>query len=404
MLKLKRDYIYRWKGISSNGFRCSGELSGSNVKMIEKKLIDKNITPLNISVKSQLSFSLINKKISKKEIVEFTQQLTLLLQTGISLQESLTIILKGYTDMKFKNLVSRIKASLETGKSLTQALQQFPKQFDKIYCCLINAGENSGTLLETLTDLSHYLESRLTLKSKIRKAMTYPIITLVTALLITIGLLLYVVPEFKNVFDEFGAKLPLLTRIIIALANSLQHDGLWIGIIITLLIIGIRYALKRPNIRIVWHRVLLHIPIVKKTIIISIVARWVRILATTSAGGMPLTQALCAAHESITNLAIKASMESLHDQVSHGQPLHQSLQNTGCFPQQACALIALGENSGTLDSMLSKVADIYSARCDNVLDGLSKLLEPVIMLLLAVLMGGLIIAMYLPIFKLGSVF
>lgn len=208
MFTLKRNYTFYWEGIASNGTRCTGKLTGNNKKVIIKELHNQDITPLSVRIKSQFSFGIINKKISHKQIVDFTQQLALLLKTGIPLQESLSIILKGQTCITFQKIITKIKLSLESGKSLTHALQQFPKHFDPMYCSLINAGETAGALTDTLADLSHYLERSTQLKTKIRKAMLYPLTVLCTAILITTGLLLYVVPEFKSVFNGFGAKLP----------------------------------------------------------------------------------------------------------------------------------------------------------------------------------------------------
>lgn len=403
MVNLKCHYRYHWEGISANGHRCCGTATGSSAKAVAQALREKNITPLNVKINSQFSLGLINNKITKKQIYEFTQQLATLIKAGISLQESLTIIAKSYSCVKFLKIITKIKASLNAGHSFTEALQQFPQQFDKTYCSLIKAGEDSGAFLATLTDLANYLQRAQNFKTKIRKAMVYPITVLFIATLVTLGLLLYVVPEFKAVFQGFGARLPALTRTIIALANALQQHGLLLATAMMLLIIGIRAVLKHTTIHKLWHATLLRTPIARRTIIILTVARWVRVLATTHTAGMPLIPALEAAHESIDNIAMKESMASLPKQVSGGKTLHQALQNTAHFPPQATAMIALGERSGTFDAMLSNVADIYLARANNLLDSLSKLLEPVIMLLLAVLMGGLIIAMYLPIFKLGSV-
>jgi len=397
------NYFFYWKGISSEGMRCSGKCKGPHKKAVEKNLLEQQITPLSIKINNHFQLGLIKRKISTRQIHEFTQQLGLLLQTGFSLEKSLTIILKGQNCTKFQKFICSIKSSLESGKSFATTLQQFPKLFDPVYCNLINAGENAGTLTKTLIDLSNYFKRSTKLKTKIHKAMIYPLTVFCTAILITIGLLLYVVPEFKSIFDGFGAKLPWLTRIVITLSSFLQRSFLLVGTTITFIAVIAHFTLRHAKFRHLFHQILLKLPIIKKIIITTTIARWTRVLATTSRAGIPLLNSLKYAEDSISNLAIKETVKKLRYEVKQGQSLTHALQHRPYFPQQAWTMVAIGEDSGTLDTALLQVAAIYTTHADNLLDNLSKLLEPVIMLILAILMGGLIIAMYLPIFKLGSV-
>lgn len=402
MFNIQKNYVFHWEGISADGIRCSGKYSNICKKAVENDLLKQQITPLRIKVNNQFQLGYIKRKVSAKQISEFTSQLALLLKSGFSLQKSLLIIRKGHNCINLQNLISSIHASIESGESLTKTLQQFPNEFDEIYCGLIQVGENTGVLAKAFVDLSNHLDRLSKLKTKIHKAMFYPFTVLCTATIITLGLLIYVIPEFKSIFNGFGAKLPWLTRAVISISNQLKNSLLFIVGIAAFVFISLRFALRRTKLRQSYHRALLKLPIIKQFIITTTIARWARILAMTRSTGIPLVDSLQHALTSINNLAIKEMMATLHYQVEQGQSLADASKNKPYLPKQAWAMMAIGEDSGTLDTILEQVADIYTLYADNLLDSLSKLLEPVIMLILAILMGGLIISMYLPIFKLGS--
>jgi len=395
---------FYFEGIDSHGTRMSEKRQAIDLHALQDELATQHILVLKIRKIRETSFLKSIRKIKAREIADFTQQLATLIEAGLSAKQSLEIIVEGCNDIKFQQLVLQIIREIENGNLLSQAFKRFPQYFDNTYCEFIHAGELSGQLCHLLGQLSNYQQRLLQFKSKMIKAMYYPITVLIAALLITCGLLLYVIPQFQTVFNNFGSRLPFLTQTVIQLANSL-HQHLFL--LLTVIFLGniIFYlGLKRsPRFKYGSHAVLLKIPGIKKIITTLILARWSTVLSTTLSAGVPLVTALRSASDAIANVAVQHKIRQLADQISSGESLFQAMQNCDFFPKRAVQMLAVGENSGALVKMLEKIAKIYLDQLDHLLDNLSKLIEPVIMLVLAVISGVLIIAMYLPIFKIGSV-
>ncbi len=398
------DKPFIWHGINHKGLRVSGQQQAPNVNTVKINLIKHGITPLKIKRQTKHIISRRNQKISNKAIADFTSQLAMLLQTHIPLSEALQIIAEGYKPSALKTMVLSLKKQLESGNTFSNALQQFPKHFNTIYCGLTHAGEQSGTLTTLLSELADYQKRMLTLKNKVAKALFYPIIVLVIAVCITTGLLVFVVPQFQNVFANFGAKLPWFTQCVIKLSDLVQQYGLTMLVSLFAVVLSFRFLLARSlsfkrNLDVF----LLKLPLIGNIIKTATLARLLRILATTTRSGIPLIDALTLANKSMTHYRYKQAMNNIISEVSAGTALNQAMNNSRLFPARAIQMIAIGEQSGSLDIMLEEIAKLYQTLLDNILDYLSKLLEPAIMMILAVLTGGLVIAMYLPIFKMGAV-
>ena len=391
--------LFYWKGISTCGKRISGEDYAPNIESLQRMLTDKNITPLEIKKRYHFFCRKHVKKITGKHIAALTQQCAMILKTGIPLSQAIAIISHDCHPSSLRKLLVQIKEKLERGDSFNEAIAHFPEYFNSVYCNLVAAGEQSGTLAETLTQLAIQLDRIQTIKSNIQKALVYPLIVLTTTLLITAGLLVTVIPQFNTLFINAHLPLPLLTRAVICAANTLQRH--WIVLVIVALAFVLLYRLFHTSS--FYHSLLLKIPFVKKLIISMTTARWTNTLATSYTAGLPITEALIAANNTVAFTALRHALEPMLERVKSGHPLHESLQNIPFFPSKARQLIAIGENTGTLETMLPKITTLYQEQFDNLLAHFNKLLEPILMLLLATVVGGLVIAMYLPVFKIGAV-
>lgn len=401
--KVAKPAMYAWEGLDKKGVKISGELAGHNPALIKAQLRRQGINPLKVRKKSISIFS-AGKKIKPLDIAFFSRQMATMMKAGVPLLQSFDIISEGSTNPNMRKLVEDIKQEVAAGHSFATALRQKPQYFDDLFCNLVDAGEQAGALESLLDRVATYKEKTESLKAKIKKAMTYPIAVVVVAFIVTGILLIKVVPQFQTLFAGFGADLPAFTLMVIGLSQALQDYWLIVLIALFLAIIGFKRAYKTSEkFRNGLDRALLKTPIIGQLLYKSAVARYARTLSTTFAAGVPLVEALDSVSGATGNIVFKNAVNKVKQDVSTGMQLNFSMRSTGVFPTLAIQMTAIGEESGALDSMLDKVANYYEEEVDNMVDSLTSLMEPMIMAVLGIVVGGLVIAMYLPIFKLGSV-
>lgn len=344
------------------------------------------------------------RNVKSIEITLLTRQLATIISAGIPIVQALEILITGQVKLSLQQVLKNIKHDIENGKSLSDALAKRPDYFNPLFCNIIRAGEQSGALDIMLSRLAQYREKMEFLTGKIKKALFYPVSVVVIALFICIGMLIFIVPQFEQIFKNFGAHLPAPTAFVIYLATEIKAYTFFLLAFVATLIFAFRRTKKRsPAFTYQVDAVILKIPILGKILQKAILARIIRTLATTFAAGMPLVDALFSVAKTAGNTCYQQEVEKLKEKVSRGQQIHMAMKDSTYFPPMVIQMVALGEKSGTLDAMLTKIADFYDEQVDNAVDSLSSLLEPAIMVVLGVMIGGLVIAMYLPIFKLGGV-
>lgn len=401
--KEEKLFPFKWEGKDRKGTKITGEIQGANAALIKHQLRKQGILVTKISRKSTL-FSKRAKPIKPLDIAFFTRQLATMMESGVPIIQAFEIIAEGAENPNLAKLVNEIKVNVAAGNTLADSLRQHPKHFDDLFCNLVESGEQSGRLESLLDRIATYKEKTEALKAKIKKAMTYPIAVIVVAVVVTAILLLKVVPSFQEVFSSFGAELPAFTMFVIGLSEWLQ--SWWFAVLVLIIITGFSYGQAHQRskaFRDFQDRTLLKAPIVGEIIYQAAVARYARTLSTTFAAGVPLVDALDSVAGASGNVVFYNAVMKIKENVSAGSQLHFSMRTTNVFPSLAVQMAGIGEESGNLDGMLEKVADYYEAEVDNKVDNLTTLLEPMIMCVLGVLVGGLIIAMYLPIFQLGNV-
>ena len=395
-----KEAVFLWEGKNKDGKLVRGEMRAASESVVQAKIRRQGIT--NTRVKKVRFKS--GSRITEKDIALFTRQLATMMKSGVPLLQAFDIVGRGHSNPTVGKLLLDIKADVETGSSLSQAFRKFPLQFDTLYCNLVSAGEQAG-ILDTLLDrLATYKEKIIAIKSKIKAAMFYPIAILVVAFVITAVIMIFVIPAFKEVFKSFGADLPAPTLIVMAISDFFV--SYWWAIFG--IIGGGFYAFfeswkRSEKIQIVMDRLLLRVPVFGDVIRKSVIARWTRTLATMFAAGVPLVESLDSVGGAAGNHVYKQATKQIQSEVSTGTSLTVSMQNVNLFPNMVTQMVAIGEESGALDSMLAKVADFFEAEVDDAVDAMSSLMEPIIMVVLGTLIGGMVIAMYLPIFKLGAV-
>lgn len=401
--KALKTSTFSWEGIDRKGAKIKGESSGVNPALVKAQLRKQGINPLKVRKKAQPLFA-AGKKIKPMDIAIFTRQMATMMKAGVPLLTSFDIINEGFENPNMRKLVEELKQDVAAGNSFASALRKRPLYFDELYCNLVDSGEQSGALETLLDRVATYKEKTEALKSKIKKAMNYPIAVIVVAVIVSAILLIKVVPQFKSVFSGFGAELPAFTLMVVGLSELLQKWWLLVLAGISASIFALSELHKRSeNFRNWIDRLLLKAPVVGKIIYMSSVARFARTLATTFAAGVPLVDALDSVAGATGNVVFRTAVNKVKQDVSTGMQLNFSMRSTGVFPSLALQMTAIGEESGALDEMLDKVASYYEAEVDNMVDGLTALMEPIIMAVLGVLVGGLVVAMYLPIFQLGQV-
>lgn len=393
---------FTWEGKDRKGNKTSGETTGASPALVKAQLRKQGIKPGKIKKKSKPLFG-GRKKITPFDIATFTRQMATMMKAGVPLIQSFDIVSDGLENKGLQELIIAIRNDVASGDSLANALRQHPKHFDDLYCNLVDSGESAGALESMLDRVATYLEKTENLKRKVRKAMTYPISIIIVAVIVTAILLVKVVPQFESLFQGFGAELPAFTQMVIGMSEWLQAWwwAVLIGIVATFF--GFRAAKQRSaRFSDAVDKYVLKLPVVGMILDQSAVAKFARVLSTTFAAGVPLVDALDSVSGATGNAVYRDAILQVKDEVSSGTQLQTAMRQTGVFPVLAIQLTSIGEESGNLDEMLSKVADHYEAVVDDLVDNLTSLMEPVIMSVLGILVGGLIIAMYLPIFQMGS--
>lgn len=401
---ISKDSLFAWEGADKRGARVKGETRGHNIAVIKADLRRQGINPIKVSKKSTLFAGSRKKKITPKDIAILSRQLATMMSAGVPLVQSFEIIGRGHDNPSMQDLILSIKADVEGGSSLTEALSKHPLYFDELFCNLVQAGEHAGILEGLLHKIATYKEKIENIKGKIKKALFYPAAVVVVAFIVTAVLLIYVVPQFESLFKGFGADLPAFTLFVLGISKIFQKWwwAIFGGIFLT--IYGLLEWKKRSiKLQHTLDRALLKMPIMGPILNKAAIARYARTLSTMFAAGVPLVEALQSVAGATGNIIYSDAVMQMRDNVSTGQQLQLAMRQTNLFPNMVVQMVAIGEESGSLDAMLGKVADFYEEEVDNAVDSLSSLLEPLIMVVLGVLVGGLIIAMYLPIFKLGSV-
>lgn len=393
---------FQWQGLNTNGQRLQGKITAVTKQEAITILIQQKITPLKLS-KIWKPFE-FNKKIKSKHIADLTHEFATLLQAGIPLSKTFEILIASAGHDLIKELLQTMQKNINNGKSFAQTLRSIPQHFDDLYCGLIDAAEQSGSLVEIFQILAKHQDRSIHFQSKLVKALIYPATVLCIAMLICCGLLIFVIPQFQNVYQGFGASMPPLTQFIIKLSNELRKYGWLISFLILTFIIFIRHISNRSQrCKYFWQWLLLKLPIIGPIVHISIINRFTLCMASMTASSVPLLKALKISSSIVQNYLYENDLKEVMQRVITGTAFAQALQSCKFFPLRVSQMIAVGENSGTLATMLQKVSITYQNSLEQKLDHLSKLLEPVIMIVLAVLIGSLIIALYLPVFKLGTV-
>lgn len=399
---LKLD-VFAWEGTDKKGNRVKGESRGINSNIIKAELRRQGVVPLKVKKKSALATAGKGKAIQPKDIAIFTRQLATMLSSGVPLVQAFDIIGRGHENPKMQELVLTVKADVEGGSNLADSLRKHPLYFDDLVCNLVEAGEAAGVLDTLLDKIATYKEKTEALKSKIKKAMFYPTAVMVVAFIVTAILLIFVVPQFESLFKNFGADLPAFTQMVVNMSRFMQDYWYLVFGGVGAAIYGILQAKKRSRKFNHWlDRTVLKLPVIGDIMTKAAIARYARTLSTMFAAGVPLVEALESVSGATGNIVYSDAVLRMRDQVATGQQLQLSMTQTGLFPNMVVQMVAIGEESGSLDQMLGKVADFYEREVDDAVDGLSSLLEPLIMAILGVLVGGLVVAMYLPIFKMGT--
>ena len=392
-----------WEGIDKTKTKVKGEISARNetVAKIELKRQGYRITKL--AKKSKPLFSPRQKPITTGDIAVFARQLATMLASGVALVQAMDIIGKGHENPSMQDMVLGIKSDIEGGDSLAEALKRRPVYFDELFCNLVAAGEQAGVLETLLAKIATYKEKTESMKKKIKKALTYPIAVIVVAFVVTAILLLFVVPVFEDLFKSFGADLPSFTKMVIAMSKWMQeYWWMVIGIVGgSVYTFGFFKKRSKPFNHFL-DRAMLQLPIVGLILNKSAIARFARTLSTMSAAGVPLVEALLSVAGACGNIIYAETVLRMREDVSNGQRLQFAMQQSKLWPHMVQQMVSIGEEAGSMDAMLSKVADFYEEEVDNLVDNLSSLMEPIIMVILGILVGGLIVAMYLPIFKMGA--
>ncbi len=397
-----KEFTFKWEGTDRKGNRIKGETQGPSDTFVKLQLRKQGINPIAVRKQSSL-FGPRKRKITSGDVAIFLRQMSTMMSAGVPLVQSLEIVGRGHENPSMGEMIMAVKSHIEGGSSFAESLAKFPLYFDDLVINLVDAGEKSGTLETLLDKVATYKEKTEAIKKKVKKALTYPAAVIVVAFVVTGILLYFVVPQFQDLFQGFGADLPAFTLMVINLSKFVQ-DKWWL---VLLIIGGLAFAFieaKRRSaaFRRMLDRVMLKIPVVGDILYKSAVARYARTLSTMFAAGVPLVEAMGPVAKAAGNIIFEEAILKMRDQVSTGQQLQLSMQLTNLFPNMATQMVAIGEESGSLDAMCAKVADFYEAEVDNLVDALSSLLEPLIMVVLGTLIGGLVVAMYLPIFKLGT--
>lgn len=406
MAKEKQKVEFEWSGTNRKGQSVKGVMTAFNANEIRAQLRQQGINPQKVAKKAQPFLGLggpKKKKIGTADITFFIRQMATMMKSGVPLVQAFEIVADGVDNVSMRELIESIRDHVAAGNDFASSLKMHPQYFDDLTCNLIYSGEQSGTLEGMLDKVAIYKEKTESLKKKIKKALMYPAITLLIAFVVTVILLVKVVPTFQEMFAGFGAELPAPTQFVVFLSEMVQAYYLYVFAILIALGIGFAQALKKsPSFRDKFEKFSLQIPLFGELIRKAAVARYARVLATTFAAGVPLVDALESVAGAVGNSVYRDAVLNIRNEVSAGQQMHFAMRNTEVFPNMVVQMASIGEESGSLDGMLGKAADYYEEEVDAMVDGLTALIEPMMMAFLGVVIGGLIIAMYLPIFEMGN--
>lgn len=392
-----------WEGKDSKGQKVKGESAGASVALVKASLRRQGITPSKVRKKSKPLFG-AGKSIKPGDIAVFSRQLATMMTSGVPLVQAFDIIGRGHENPRMQNMLISVKNDIEGGSNLSDALGKHPFQFDDLYCNLVRAGEHAGILDSILDKVATYKEKTEAIKAKIKKALFYPTAVIVVSFIITAILMIFVIPEFEKLFAGFGADLPAVTKFVINLSKTFQEWWWAIFGSIILGVYGLIQAKKRSKkFQVFLDKFLLKVPIIGPILNKAAIARYARTLSTMFAAGVPLVEAMESVAGAVGNIVYGEAVLRMRDEVATGTQLNVAMKSSGLFPNMVVQMTAIGEEAGSMDTMLAKVADFYEEEVDNAVDGLSSLLEPIIMAILGTLIGGLVVAMYMPIFQMGKV-
>lgn len=406
MAKKAQNSAFAWEGVNRRGQTIKGEMTGQNAAIIKAQLRKQGVNPTKVRKVTAPLFGIggpKRKKIKSADITFFTRQMATMIKAGVPLVQSFDIVADGIDNISMKELISNIRDAVSAGNDFASALKQHPEYFDELTCNLVESGEQAGALESMLDRVANYKEKTEALKAKIKKGMMYPAITMLVASVVTVILLVKVVPTFQEMFESFGSELPAPTQFVIAISEVVQAYWLYaLALIITGGVIFGQAMRKSPAFRDNFQAFSLKVPVFGDLIQKSAVARFARVLSTTFAAGVPLVEALESVAGAVGNSVYRNAVMRIREEVSSGQQMHFALRSTGVFPNMVVQMTSIGEESGALDQMLDKAASYYESEVDDAVDNMTALMEPFIMSFLGVVIGGLIIAMYLPIFQMGE--
>jgi type IV pilus assembly protein PilC len=402
--KAEKALVFTWEGTDRKGKRIKGETRAATIALARADLRRQGITPLKIRKKTASIFSNRKKKITTKDIAIFARQLATMMSAGVPMVQAFDIVGRGHNNPAMQEMILAIKADVEGGTSLTAGLRKHPLYFDDLFCSLVEAGEQAGVLETLLDKIATYKEKTESLKAKIKKALFYPAAVITVAVVITAIIMIFVIPQFKDLFSSFGADLPAFTQIVMKMSDFVSVWWWAILIVLAIVVITASNVWKRsPKFRETLDRLLLKVPVIGAIMHKAALARFCRTTATMFAAGVPLVEALQSVARATGSAVYEKAVLTMRDDVATGQSLQLAMRQQGIFPHMVIQMVTIGEESGSLDDMLSKVADFYEEEVDNSVDALSSLLEPMIMVILGTVIGGLVVALYLPIFQLGAV-
>ncbi len=398
--KTIREFVYEWEGKDRNGKQVRGEIRAAGENHVVSALRRQGILPTKIKKRAMRS----GKSIKPKDLAIFTRQLATMMKAGVPLLQAFDIVGRGNANASVTKLLNDIRSDVETGTSLSAAFRKYPMYFDNLYCNLVEAGEAAGILEQLLDRLAVYMEKTEAIKSKIKSALMYPVSVIVVAFVVTAVIMIFVVPAFKQVFSSFGANLPGPTLFVIAMSEFfVKFWWLIFGSLGGGLYFFFQAWKRSEKVQFFMDRLLIKLPIFGILIEKAVIARWTRTLSTMFAAGVPLVEALDSVGGAAGNSVYQKATEKIQQEVSTGTSLTAAMGNANLFPTMVLQMSAIGEESGSIDHMLGKAADFYEAEVDDMVAGLSSLMEPIIIVFLGVIIGGIVVAMYLPIFKLGQV-
>jgi len=403
--KAQKPLVYSWEGTDKKGKRLKGETRAATITLVRADLRKQGIIPLKIKKKPSSLFTARKPKITSKDIAIFARQLATMMQAGVPMVQAFDIVGRGSENASMQDLILSIKADVEGGTALATALSKHPLYFDDLFCNLVRAGEAAGVLEDLLDKIATYKEKMESIKAKIKKAMFYPAAVVVVAVLVTSLIMIFVIPQFESLFSSFGSDLPAFTKFVVSISRWLQEWWFLALAGIMAAIYSFAFIWKRSRkIRLWGDKLLLKLPIIGVIVHKSSIARFARTTSTMFAAGVPMVEALESVAGATGNVVYSNAVLRMREDVATGQSMQLTMKQQDLFPHMVIQMVAIGEESGSLEDMLSKVADFYEEEVDNMVDALSSLLEPIIMVVLGTLVGGLIVAMYLPIFHMGEAF